>query len=309
MKSALHRSKPVAPCADRNAEPAVSHSELDPWIYDAVMWPAEKLLVRRWRRRLYAAASAAARAGVPGAEPIPGGPRVLEIGAGTGAGFAFYAPGTQVAAIEPSIVMAARARIRAVSLRGASRNGHGPSHNWRGSSHNWRGSSRNGHGAGAAAAPGASAAPGVVAAGVAAGPDAARTVPGPDPSAIVVTVVGSYAEKLPFSDGSFDSAIATLTWCSLADPVAAFAEVRRVLRPGGRLFMLEHVHNSWQPARRLQSLMAPTWRRLAWGCRLDQDTIGLLKAAGFTVERRRDHLLGWIVELEASAGPLGGRLH
>ena len=236
--------------ADHDAGQVVSQSELDPWIYDAVMWPAEKLLVRRWRRRLYAAASAAARAGVAGAEPIPGGPRVLEIGAGTGAGFAFYAPGTQVAAIEPSIVMAARARIRAVSLRGASRNGHLP---------------------------------------------------------VVVTVVGSYAEKLPFSDGSFDSAIATLTLCSVTDPAAAFAEVRRVLRPGGRLFMLEHVHNTWQPARRLQSLAAPAWRRLAWGCRLDQDTVGLLKAAGFTVERRRDHLLGWIVELEASAGPLGGR--
>ena len=51
---------------------------------------------------------------------------MLEIGAGTGAGFAFYAPGTQVAAIEPSIVMAARARIRAVALRGASRHGHLP---------------------------------------------------------------------------------------------------------------------------------------------------------------------------------------
>jgi len=136
---------------------------------------------------------------------------------------------------------------------------------------------------------------------------AGRSAPGgPDPTAIVVTVVGSYAEKLPFSDGSFDSAIATLTLCSVADPAAAFAEVRRVLRPGGRLFLLEHVHNAWQPARRLQSLAAPTWRRLAWGCRLDQDTVGLLKAAGFTVERRRDHLLGWIVELEASAGSRGG---
>lgn len=234
---------------------ALSHGELDPWIYDAVMWPAERLFVRRWRRRLYGAVSAAARAGDAGAGA--GGARVLEIGAGTGAGFGYFAPGTQVAAVEPSPVMAARARIRAASVWGA------------------RGS------------------------GVRSGAS------GPAP--VVVTVVGARAEKLPFGDGSFDSAVATLTWCSVADPVAAFAEVRRVLRPGGRLFLLEHVHNTWQPARKLQSMAAPTWRRVAWGCRIDQDTVGLLEAAGFAVERRRDHLFGWIVELEASVGPPGGR--
>ncbi len=113
------------------------------------------------------------------------------------------------------------------------------------------------------------------------------------------TVVEACAEELPFADGSFDRAIATLTWCSVADPPAAFAEVRRVLRPHGRLFLLEHVHLAWQPGRRLQTLAAPAWRRVAQGCRIDQDTVGLLESAGFVVERRRDHLLGWIVELEA----------
>ena len=114
-----------------------------------------------------------------------------------------------------------------------------------------------------------------------------------------VTIVQARAEELPFADGSFDCAIAALTWCSVADPLAAFAEVRRVLRPGGRLLLLEHVHLAWHPGRRLQSLAAPAWRRVAQGCRLDQDTVGLLESAGFAVQRRRDHLLGWIVEIEA----------
>jgi ubiquinone/menaquinone biosynthesis C-methylase UbiE len=116
---------------------------------------------------------------------------------------------------------------------------------------------------------------------------------------VSVRVVEGRAEQLPFADGSFDAVLATFVWCSVADPARAFAEARRVLRPGGRLYLLEHVHNDWQPARSLQTLLAPAWRHVAGGCRLDQDTVGLLLAAGLRVERRADHLLGWVVELEA----------
>ena len=113
------------------------------------------------------------------------------------------------------------------------------------------------------------------------------------------TIVEACGEELPFADASFDAALATFTLCSVSEPRAVLAELRRVLRPHARLLLLEHVHNAWQPARGLQSLLAPAWRRVAQGCRLDQDTVALLEAAGFAVERRRDHLLGWIVELEA----------
>jgi SAM-dependent methyltransferase len=116
---------------------------------------------------------------------------------------------------------------------------------------------------------------------------------------VSASVVEARAERLPFADSSFDAVIATFTWCSVADPAQAFDEVRRVLRPAGRLYLLEHVHSRWQPARGLQTMAAPAWRRVAWGCRLDRDTVGLLVAAGLQVERRADHLLGWIVEIEA----------
>ena len=218
------RAAPLA--AGASAWSGEGFAEPSPRTYDAIMWPAEKLLARRWRRRLYGAVGAGD--GLGGAAP-----RVLEIGAGTGAGFAFYPAGVAVVAVEPSVAMAARARERA----------------------------------GRAAAE--------------------------------VEVLDARAEELPFADGSFDCVIATLTWCSVADPRAAFAEVHRVLRPRGRLLLLEHVHARWQPARRLQSLAAPAWRRVAQGCRLDQDTVGLLTEARFAVERRRDHLLGWVVELQA----------
>ena len=56
-----------------------------------------------------------------------------------------------------------------------------------------------------------------------------------------VRLVQSCAEQLPFKDSSFDAAFATLVFCSLADPDKAFAELRRVVKPGGAVILLEHV--------------------------------------------------------------------
>lgn len=56
-----------------------------------------------------------------------------------------------------------------------------------------------------------------------------------------VHLVRNNAEQLPFADASFDAACATLLFCSIASPAAAFAELRRVVKPGGRIALLEHV--------------------------------------------------------------------
>jgi ubiquinone/menaquinone biosynthesis C-methylase UbiE len=56
-----------------------------------------------------------------------------------------------------------------------------------------------------------------------------------------VCLVQNSAEALPFADDSFDAALATLVFCSLASPQQAFAELRRVVRAGGRIVLLEHV--------------------------------------------------------------------
>jgi len=121
-----------------------------------------------------------------------------------------------------------------------------------------------------------------------------------------VTVVEGVAESLPFAAASFDAAVTSFSFCTVADPAAALGELRRVLVPGGRLLMLEHVHLPWQPGRRLQSWAAPAWAALAGGCRLDRDTGRFVREAGFSVLRERSHLLGWIVELEARS-PVGLR--
>jgi ubiquinone/menaquinone biosynthesis C-methylase UbiE len=125
-------------------------------------------------------------------------------------------------------------------------------------------------------------------------------------AAASVTVVEGVAERLPFASASFESAVTTFSFCSVADPATALGELRRVLVPGGRLLMLEHVHLPWQPGRRLQSWAAPAWAAVAGGCRLDRDTGRFVIEAGFLGLRERPHVLGWIVEFEARS-PVGLR--
>ena len=122
----------------------------------------------------------------------------------------------------------------------------------------------------------------------------------------VEMVIGS-AEELPFAAASFDTVVFTFAFCSVDDPVKVLSEVHRVLVPGGRLLMIEHVHLLWQPGRRLQSRAASAWAAVAGGCRLDRDTVALVREAGLEVFDVRPHVLGWIVELLGrSTGPADG---
>jgi ubiquinone/menaquinone biosynthesis C-methylase UbiE len=119
-----------------------------------------------------------------------------------------------------------------------------------------------------------------------------------------VTVVDGRAEALPFPDASFDSVVSAFALCTVADPAAALAELRRVLVPGGALLLLEHVHLHWEPGRTLQSRAAPAWAAFAGGCRLDRDTVRFAREAGFMVLQERAHVAGWIVEASLRS-PLG----
>ena len=75
---------------------------------------------------------------------------------------------------------------------------------------------------------------------------------------VPVQVVSGAAERLPAADGSFDAAVACLTLCSVADQAVALADLRRVLRPGGQLRFLEHVHAGTAGMRRVQRLLDAT---------------------------------------------------
>lgn len=100
-------------------------------------------------------------------------------------------------------------------------------------------------------------------------------------SGIPVELVGLSAERIPFDDGSFDSVLVTYTLCTIPDPVAALREMRRVLKPGGRLIYCEHGLAADPSVQAWQHRLTPVWGRLAGGCHLDRDIPALLRAAGF----------------------------
>ena len=100
---------------------------------------------------------------------------------------------------------------------------------------------------------------------------------------VPVEVSAAGAEALPYPDGSFDTVVSTLVLCTVPDQEAALDEVRRLLRPGGRLLFIEHVRAAGSAAR-WQDRLEPLWRRLFGGCRPNRDTIAAIEDAGFELE-------------------------
>jgi ubiquinone/menaquinone biosynthesis C-methylase UbiE len=96
-----------------------------------------------------------------------------------------------------------------------------------------------------------------------------------------VELIGLSAEAIPFGDASFDTVLVTYTLCSIPDPASALREMRRVLKPGGRLVFCEHGRAPDESVRRWQERLTPLWSRLAGGCRLNLDIPVLLRDAGF----------------------------
>ena len=95
-------------------------------------------------------------------------------------------------------------------------------------------------------------------------------------------VIRAPAEDLPFGDGSFDVAVSTLVLCGVGDQPRALRELRRVLRPGGRLLFLEHVRSADPATARLQDRM--NWlNRLMVCCDCNRPTLDAIRSSGFTV--------------------------
>lgn len=169
--------------------------------YDAMEGIVERRY-RAWRARLWSHVR---------------GPRVLEVGVGTGKNLPYYPGGVEVTAIDLSPRMLERARRRAGRLHAN------------------------------------------------------------------VDLREGNVQSLDFADGTFDEVIATFVFCSVPDPVRGLREVRRVLKPGGRLLLLEHVRAASTPVAWLQDLMNPVSARVM-GVNINRRTAQNVTKSGLVLE-------------------------
>ena len=103
------------------------------------------------------------------------------------------------------------------------------------------------------------------------------------PEAARAAVVRASADALPFPDAHFDAVVCTLVLCSVPRPDAALAEIRRVLKPGGRVVFVEHVRSPDARRARWQDRLNRPWRAFNVGCNCNRDTQAAIRASGLDV--------------------------
>ncbi|WP_041410618.1 class I SAM-dependent methyltransferase [Sinorhizobium fredii] len=110
----------------------------------------------------------------------------------------------------------------------------------------------------------------------------ARHVPD---SGMQVNFIEASAEAIPLDDRSVDTVVTTWTLCTIPGSAAALSEMRRVLKPQGRLLFVEHGLSPDRGVRWWQDALTPIWRRISGGCHLNRPIRSMIEDAGFRIDR------------------------
>jgi ubiquinone/menaquinone biosynthesis C-methylase UbiE len=111
------------------------------------------------------------------------------------------------------------------------------------------------------------------------------------------------AQAMEFPDGSFDAAAATCVFCSVPDPVLGLQEVKRVVKPGGRVFLMEHMRHANPIIGKLMDILNPLARWM--GPDINRRTLDNVCAAGLEIEHVEDLGMGSIFKLIVARVPHG----
>lgn len=114
-----------------------------------------------------------------------------------------------------------------------------------------------------------------------------------------IDILQGKGEHLPFENDTFDTVVLTLVFCTIDDPITALKEIERVLKPGGKLLLFEHVRLQSPFLGWLQDKITPAWQRIADGCRLNRDTLHLIKARSFDIITIKSIMFGLFIVVDA----------
>lgn len=99
-------------------------------------------------------------------------------------------------------------------------------------------------------------------------------------------------QHLAFTESCFDWVVGSLLFCGVPDPMLGLSEICRVLRPGGRLLLIEHVRSTWPLVGRALDVANVFWNNFTHYCNLNRRTLDVVRAAGFVLRRVETHSMG-----------------
>jgi ubiquinone/menaquinone biosynthesis C-methylase UbiE len=114
-----------------------------------------------------------------------------------------------------------------------------------------------------------------------------------------ISLLQASAMELPFPDESFDAAVGTLVFCTIPDPRRALSEVKRVMKRGAPLRLVEHVRARNPIIGGIMDAATPLWKRMAGGCHLNRNTFDTVNAVGFEIITLQERWFGLFIGIDA----------